>query len=288
MPLTGRAGDQQGSLHTSSCEQVPLTGMIGDQQGAMVGQRCFGVGEAKITYGTGAFMLVNSGGAPVPSSHGLLSTALYRFGASAPTQYALEGAVASCAVGINWFKDSLGMIGAAPEISSLAAQVPDGTEGLVFVPAFGGLLAPHWRDDARATLVGLTLAHDKRHVARAVLEGIAHQAKDVTVCMASDTGAALTGLRVDGGVALSDELLQYQADLCGIAVQRPRDVETTALGAAIAAGLGAGVWSSIADIPSSGDDIERTFEPAICEEERAARCASWQKAVESSFGWARE
>ena len=127
-----------------------------------------------------------------------------------------------------------------------------------------------------------------RHVARAVLEGIAHQAKEVTVCMAADTGAALTGLRVDGGVALSDELLQYQADLCGIAVQRPRDVETTALGAAIAAGLGAGVWSSIADIPSSGDDIERTFEPAICEEERTARCASWQKAVESSFGWARE
>ena len=218
---------------------APLTAMIGDQQSAMVGQRCFESGQAKITYGTGAFMLVNSGATPTPSKHGLLSTALYRFGKGAPTTYALEGAVASCAVGINWFKDSLRMIDSAPEISKLASEVPNGTEGLYFVSAFGGLLAPHWRDDARATLVGLTLAHDRRHVARAVLEGIAHQAKDVVGAMEADTGDGLTGLRVDGGVSLSNELLQYQADLCNIAVERPSDVETTAAGAAIAAGLGA-------------------------------------------------
>ena len=265
---------------------APLTAMIGDQQSAMVGQRCFAPGQAKITYGTGAFMLVNSGTTPTPSQHGLLTTALYRFGRDAPPSYALEGAVASCAVGINWFKDSLGMIGKAPEISSLAAEVPGGTDGLVFVSAFGGLLAPHWRDDARGTLVGLTLAHDKRHVARAVLEGIAHQARDVVGAMNADTGAPVTGLRVDGGVALSNELLQYQADLCDVPVERPSDVETTAMGAAIAAGMGAGVWESVADLPTAAAAIDRTFTPCIGAAERDARCARWTRAVEVSFGWA--
>jgi len=265
---------------------APLTALIGDQQSAMVGQRCFAPGQAKITYGTGAFMLVNSGTSPTPSRHGLLSTALYRFGKDAPTHYALEGAVASCAVGINWFKDSLRMIDAAPEISSLAAEVPGGTDGLVFVSAFSGLLAPHWRDDARGTLVGLTLAHDRRHIARAVLEGIAHQAKDVVGAMEADTGVGLRGLRVDGGVSLSNELLQYQADLCAVAVERPKDVETTAAGAAIAAGLGAGVFGGIEDVPSSRDDIDRTFEPVITPAERTERTERWARAVEASFGWA--
>jgi glycerol kinase len=265
---------------------APLTAMVGDQQSAMIGQRCFGRGQAKITYGTGAFMLVNAGATATTSNHGLLSTVLYKFGAGAPTQYALEGAVASCAVGINWFKDSLGMLATAPEISSLAAEVPDGTEGLVFVSAFGGLLAPHWRDDARATLVGLTLAHDKRHVARAVLEGIAHQARDVVQCMEGDTGSKVASLRVDGGVSLSNELLQYQADLCNVSVERPTDVETTAMGAAISAGLGAGVWKDVSELPSSDDDIDRKFDPAISTAERQARCGRWQKAVDASFGWA--
>ena len=178
------------------------------------------------------------------------------------------------------------MIDSAPEISKLASEVPRGTDGLVFVSAFGGLLAPHWRDDARATLVGLTLAHDRRHVARAVLEGIAHQAKEVVGAMEADTGVGLSGLRVDGGVALSNELLQYQADLCNVAVERPRDVETTAAGAAIAAGLGAGVWSDVKDVPTSSDDIDRRFEPAITPEERQERCERWSKAVQASFGWA--
>lgn len=164
--------------------------------------------------------------------------------------------------------------------------MPNGTDGLVFVSAFGGLLAPHWRDDARGTLVGLTLAHDRRHVARAVLEGIAFQARDVVGAMEADTGVALSGLRVDGGVAMSNELLQYQADLCDITVERPKDVETTAMGAAVSAGLGAGVWSSVAELATSTDEIDRKFEPAITKAERDARCARWDKAVEASFGWA--
>ena len=154
------------------------------------------------------------------------------------------------------------------------------------VSAFSGLLAPHWRDDARGTLVGLTLAHDRRHVARAVLEGIAHQAQEVVGAMEADTGTRLSGLRVDGGVSLSNELLQVQADLCDVTVERPTDVETTAAGAAIAAGLGAGVYDSVEDVPSSSDDIERSFTPAIDDAERKARCARWGRAVEASLGWA--
>ena len=179
------------------------------------------------------------------------------------------------------------MIEKPPEISSLASQVPAGTEGLYFVSAFGGLLAPHWREDARGTLVGLTLAHDKRHVARAVLEGIAFQATDVVGAMVADTGASLAALRVDGGVSMSDELLQYQADLLDISVERPADVETTAAGAAISAGLGAGVFNTVGEVANvRAAEVGATFHPEIGEEERAARKASWAKAVECSFGWA--
>lgn len=271
-----------GALHGA-----PLTGCIGDQQSAMMGQRCFSLGEAKITYGTGAFMLMHAGTTPVPSNAGLLSTALYKLGHSGETAYALEGAVACCAVGINWFRDSLTMIESAPEISKLAGEVPAGTDGLHFVSAFGGLLAPHWRDDARGTLVGLTLAHDRRHVARAVLEGIAFQAADVVGAMTADTGSQLAALRVDGGVSLSDQLLQYQADLLDIEVERPANVETTAAGAAIAAGLGAGVWSDLAAVPAAGAEAGgKVFSPQIGAAERNARKASWAKAVECSFGWA--
>ena len=168
---------------------APLTAMIGDQQSAMVGQRCFGVGQAKITYGTGAFLLMNAGTSAVPSRHGLLSTALYRMGPNAPMTYALEGAVACCAVGINWFRDSLGMLESAPRDLVARGRGRENCRGLYFVSAFGGLLAPHWRDDARGTLVGLTLAHDRRHVSRAVLEGIAFQCKEVVDAMVADTAA---------------------------------------------------------------------------------------------------
>ena len=283
--LLGRVAD--GGALTGA----PLTGCIGDQQSAMVGQRCFSPGQTKVTYGTGCFMLMHaSEGAPTPSSHGLLSTALYQMGPAAPPCYALEGAVASCATGINWFRDNLGMIDSAPQISQLAASVPDeagGSEGLLFVPAFSGLLAPHWRDDARGTLVGLTLRHTKAHVARAVLEGIAYQAAEVAEAMVADAAPTtrLAALRVDGGVSMSDPLMQYQADLLGVAVDRPADVETTAAGAAIVAGIGAGVWESPADLGASAA-VERSFAPAIGDDERAARKARWAKAVQCSLDWA--
>lgn len=268
-----------GALHG-----VALTSMLGDQQSAMVGQRCFSVGDAKTTYGSGAFLLMNAGTKPVRSTHGLLSTALYKFGSWGPTHYAMEGAIASCAVGINWFRDNLKMLREAPEISHLAGQV-ETTDGLFFVPAFGGLLAPHWRDDARATLVGLTLAHDRRHVSRAVLEGIAFQVKEVVDAMAADTGTRLSTMRVDGGVSQSDPLLQYQADLLGVQVQRPANVETTALGAGIGAGLGAGLWNSLEDLSTSGGQIERSYMPSISEAAREEQCAAWSKAIAASTGW---
>ena len=286
LPTITSCAEDLGTIAGGALGGCKLTGCIGDQQSAMVGQRCFAVGEAKVTFGTGAFLLMNAGDAPVPSQHGLLSTALYQFGAGGKTEYALEGAVASCAVGINWFRDSLRMIDTPPQISDLAAEVPGGTDGLYFVSAFSGLLAPHWRDDARGTLVGLTLAHDRRHVARAVLEGIAFQATDVVSSMLADTGAPLATIKVDGGVSLSDPLLQYQADFSGATVERPADVETTAKGAAIAAGIGAGVWSGPADVVAEPPAAAGVFTPKISADERAARKDSWAKAVDCSFGWA--
>ena len=284
LPEIVSSAEPYGTIAAGALAGCPVTGILGDQQSAMVGQRCFNPGDAKITYGTGAFLLMNAGEKPVASTHGLLSTALYQFGSSGPRRYALEGAVACCAVGINWFRDALGMFEKAPEISSLAASV-DSAEGVYFVSAFGGLLAPHWRDDARGALVGLTLAHDKRHVARAVLEGIAHQSADVVQAMVADSGNALTTLKVDGGVALSDELLQAQADIAGAAVYRPADVETTAAGAAVAAGIGAGVFDGPAAL-ADDDGAGAKFAPAIGADERAARVAAWNKAVEASLGWA--
>lgn len=289
--IVASAGDLGRVSNGGALDGVPITGIIGDQQGAMVGQRCFSPGMAKSTYGTGAFVLMNTGTSPVASNHGLLSTALYRIGDDAETVYALEGAIGACAVGINWFRDSLGMIESAPEIDVLAAEARNGTEGLYFVSAFGGLLAPHWRDDARAALVGLSLAHKRPHVARAVLEGIAFQVRDVCEAMASDAANELTELRVDGGVCRSDEMLQYQADFLGVGVARPKNVETTALGAALLAGVGAGALDpprgdASADDEGNGRDDLTRFEPQISDAERAARLESWNDAVNSSLGWA--
>ena len=189
-------------------------------------------GMAKTTYGTGAFTLINTGTTPSPSKNGLLTTALFQLGPNEAPVYALEGAVAACAIGQDWFCDKLGMFPDAGEIHRLAGEVPAGAEGVYFVSAFGGLLAPRWRDDARGALVGLTLAHDKSHVARAVVEGIAHQVREVTTSMVQDSGVPLAAMRVDGGVARSAPLLQFQADLLNTKVERPHNIETTALGAA--------------------------------------------------------
>jgi glycerol kinase len=244
-------------------------------------------------YGTGAFALINTGASPAKSTSGLLTTALYQLGPDAEARYALEGSVGSCATGQEWFCAQLEMFGDAKELHALAETVPAGAEGVVFVSAFGGLLAPRWRDDARGTLAGLTLAHSRKHVARAVVEGIGHQVREVVEAMVLDSGVPLHTMRVDGGVANSNTLLQFQADILNVPVGRPRDVETTALGAALCAGVGAGVWTPehIADEISAetrtGESVvERIFEPQMETEIREQLCKRWDLAVSSSLGWA--
>jgi glycerol kinase len=260
---------------------VPIAGVAGDQQAALFGQACLTPGAAKNTYGTGCFMLLNTGAAPVGSSHGLVTTIAWRiFGR---TTYALEGSVFIAGAAIQWLRDGLGILKNAAESQALAESVPD-TGGVYFVPAFVGLGAPHWDMYARGTVVGLTRGTTRAHLARAALESIAFQSRDVLEAMAADAGISIEGLRVDGGAVANDFLCQFQADLLNVAVLRPRVIETTALGAAYLAGLGAGVWRS-ADEVGKRWALERRFEPRLDESTRATRYDGWRRAVEKSKGW---
>ena len=260
---------------------VPIAGVAGDQQAALFGQACLTPGAAKNTYGTGCFMLLNTGHAPVASSHGLLTTIAWRIGGR--TTYALEGSVFIAGAAIQWLRDGLGILRDAAESQALAESVPD-TGGVYFVPAFVGLGAPHWDMYARGTVVGLTRGTTRAHLARAALESIAFQSRDVLEAMAADAGIAVEGLRVDGGAAANDFLCQFQADVLNVAVLRPRVIETTALGAAYLAGLGAGVWRSAEDVGGRWV-LERRFEPRLDESARATRYDGWRRAVEKSKGW---
>jgi len=260
---------------------VPIAGVAGDQQAALFGQACLTPGAAKNTYGTGCFMLLNTGPAPVASSHGLVTTIAWRIGGR--TTYALEGSVFIAGAAIQWLRDGLGILRDAAESQTLAESVPD-TGGVYFVPAFVGLGAPHWDMYARGTVVGLTRGTTGAHLARAALESIAFQSREVLEAMAADAGVAIEGLRVDGGAAANDFLCQFQADLLNVAVLRPRVIETTALGAAYLAGLGAGVWRS-ADEVGERWALERRFEPRWDESARATRYDGWRRAVEKSKGW---
>jgi glycerol kinase len=259
---------------------IPIAGVLGDQQAALFGQACFAPGMAKTTYGTGAFLLVNTGARPVRSAHGLLASPAWRLpgtaGQPGRTEFALEGSVFVAGAAVQWLRDGLKLIGAAAEIEALAANVPD-SGGVHLVPAFTGLGAPHWDPAARGALLGLTRGTTAAHVARATLEGIAHQVADVLEAMESD-GVPLAELRVDGGAAANDLLLQIQADLAGLPVARPRVRETTALGAAYMAGLTAGAFSDREEIAAHWK-LDRRFEPAIGEDERRERRARWAKAV---------
>ena len=261
---------------------IPLCGAVGDQQAALVGQCCFEPGEAKNTYGTGCFLLLNTGESPVPSKAGLLTTVGYQFEGS-PAVYALEGSVAIAGALIQWLRDNLELIESAPEVESLARSVED-NGGVYLIPAFTGLFAPHWRPDARGTICGLTQFATKAHIARASLEAVAYQVHDVLAAMEVDSGLALGQLRVDGGMAANDLLLQFQSDLHGSPVVRPTVLETTALGAAYAAGVGAGLFSNLNDLRNHWR-TERTFEPAMDAQRRADHLAGWHKALERSFGW---
>lgn len=262
---------------------APLAGMLGDQQAAMVGQACLAPGDAKNTYGTGNFLLINTGETPVFSGAGLLTTVCYRLGAG-PLVYALEGSIAVTGALIQWFRDNLGLISSAAEIEELAASVPD-NGGAYIVPAFSGLFAPYWRSDARGAIVGLTRFVTKAHLARAALEAVAFQTRDVVVAMQADSGTYPGALKVDGGMVSNATLMQFQADILGVPVVRPAVAETTALGAAYAAGLAVGFFESPDEIRAQWAEGGR-FEPAMGDAERARLAADWRKAVTRTFDWA--
>jgi glycerol kinase len=262
---------------------VPLAGALGDQHAALLGQACLAPGDAKNTYGTGCFLLMNTGETPHVSTRGLLTTLAYKLGEAKPV-YALEGSIAIAGALVQWLRDNLGLIQHSHEIEALAHSVEDNGD-VYFVPAFSGLYAPRWRDDARGIIAGLTRFSNKGHIARAALEAAAFQTREALAAMVADSGVAINELKVDGGMAANDLLMQFQADILDAPVVRPRNLETTALGAAYAAGLAVGFFASPGDIAMHWR-AERRFEPAMSESDRARRVASWEKAVERSLGWA--
>ncbi|WP_328999984.1 glycerol kinase GlpK [Kribbella sp. NBC_00709] len=261
---------------------VPLTGDLGDQQAATVGQVCFNPGEAKNTYGTGNFMLLNTGTELVRSKAGLLSTMCYKFGDEAPV-YALEGSIAVTGSAVQWLRDQLGIISGASEIETLARTVED-NGGVYFVPAFSGLFAPYWRSDARGAIVGLSRFNTNAHLARATLEAICYQSKDVSDAMEKDSGVTLDVLKVDGGVTANELAMQMQADVLGVPVSKPVVAETTALGAAYAAGLAVGFWKTKEELVQNWNEDKR-WEPQWSDEQRAKGYAGWQKAVQRTLDW---
>ncbi len=261
---------------------VPIAGVLGDHQAATFGQACLSVGDAKNTYGTGNFMLLNTGTSPVRSHHGLLTTVCYQLGSRDPV-YALEGSIAVTGSLVQWLRDNLGLISSAAEIEQLAGTVKD-NGGTYFVPAFSGLFAPHWRPDARGAIVGLTRYANRGHLARAVLEATAFQTREVLDAMNADSGVELTALKVDGGMVRNDLLMQFQADILGVPVIRPVVSETTALGAAYAAGLAVGAWSDEQEIRNNWAQ-DRRWDPAMAPQRREELLGQWRKAVTRTLGW---
>jgi glycerol kinase len=261
---------------------VPIAGILGDQQAATFGQVCFEPGTAKNTYGTGNFMLLNTGTDQVPSENGLLTTVCYKIG-DQPAVYALEGSIAVTGSLVQWLRDNLGIISSAPEVETLAKTVDD-NGGAYFVPAFSGLFAPYWRSDARGALVGLTRYVNKGHIARAVLEATGFQTREVLDAMNADSGVPLTELKVDGGMVQNETLMQFTADILGVDVIRPKVAETTALGAAYAAGLATGYWAGEDDLRQNWAEDKR-WSPSMDEAARAKTFAKWKKAVTKTFDW---
>ncbi|MGA9522377.1 MAG: glycerol kinase GlpK [Myxococcaceae bacterium] len=255
---------------------IPVSGMAGDQQAALFGQACFKPGESKCTYGTGAFLLMNTGNKPVMSKAGCLTTVAWRLGNK--TTYALEGASFIAGAAVQWLRDGLGLFKKASDVEKLAATVKD-TGDVVFVPALAGLGAPHWRPEARGLFAGIDRSTTKAHLARAVLEGIALQIHDLAEAMKTDSGRGIPSFRVDGGAAANNLMMQYQADILGVPVTRPKDLQTTSLGAAFLGGLGAGVWTSTEQIHGAWK-ADRVFTPKMNGDVRARHLAKWKRAVE--------
>ena len=261
---------------------IPISGILGDQQAALFGQACFDVGDAKNTYGTGCFMLLNTGADPVHSRNGLLTTVAYQIGGE-PAAYALEGSIAIAGALVQWLRDNLGIIESAPEVEALARSVDD-NGGVYFVPAFSGLFAPHWRSDARGVIAGLTRFVNKGHLARAALEATAFQTREVLDAMNLDSGVDLTSLKVDGGMVFNELLMQFQADQLGVPVMRPVVAETTALGAAYAAGLAVGFWEDVDDLRANWG-LDQQWDPTASGSQRDELFAQWKKAVSRTLDW---
>ena len=284
LPIIKSSSEQYGLTdpHGPFGTAIPIAGIVGDQQAAMIGQVCFEQGESKTTYGTGNFALLNTGTEIVRSGNGLLTTVCFKFG-DEPARYALEGSVAVTGSAIQWLRDQLGIINNAAEIENLAASVTD-TAGVYFVPAFSGLFAPYWRSDARGAIVGLTRAATKAHLARAALEAICYQTRDVMDAMVADSGVPMRQMRVDGGITANSLCMQMQADIMGIDISKPLVAETTALGAAYAAGLAVGFWSSQQELRSQWQESRR-WSPTSTPDGRKKSYSQWRKAVERTLNW---
>ena len=283
LPKIASSSEAFGHATLSAIQGVPIAGALGDQQAALVGQACFKVGEAKNTYGTGCFMLMNTGTAPVQSKFGLLTTVAYRLGAQ-PTHYALEGSIAITGALVQWLRDNLGLISTSTDVERLARDVED-NGGVYFVPAFSGLYAPYWKDSARGVIAGLTRYVNKGHIARAALEATAFQVREVVEAMTQDSGTTIDILRADGGMVVNDLLMQFQADILGIPVVRPKIKETTALGAAYAAGLAVGFFKDTDELAAHWA-LDRRWEPKMNISTRERLYRYWKKAVERTFDWA--
>ena len=282
LPEIKSSSEVYGECKSGVLNGIPVAGILGDQQAATFGQACLEKGTAKNTYGTGNFMLLNTGEEKVPSENGLLTTVCYKIGDQKPV-YALEGAIAVTGSLVQWIRDNLKMIKDASEIEELAATVDD-NGGAYFVPAFSGLFAPHWRSDARGALVGLTRFVNRGHIARAVLEATAFQTREVLDAMNADSGVPLTELKVDGGMVVNETLMQFQADILGVDVVRPKVAETTALGAAYAAGLAVGYWENDEDITNNWGEDKR-WTPNMDDAERERLYRNWKKAVTKTLDW---
>jgi glycerol kinase len=282
LPRIASSSELYGNAELDSIREVPLAGILGDQQAALVGQTCFRPGEAKNTYGTGCFMLENMGTEPVHSRFGLLTTVAYKFGEQ-PAHYALEGSIAVTGALVQWLRDNLGLIQSSAEVEALARTVNDNGD-VYFVPAFSGLYAPYWQARARGVIAGLTRYANKGHVARAVLEASAFQTREVLEAMGKDSGIQLQSLRTDGGMVGNDLLMQFQSDIINLPVVRPVVKETTALGAAYAAGLAVGYYSGLDDLRANWA-VDRTWHPQMDQATREHLYACWKKAVSRSFDW---
>jgi glycerol kinase len=282
MPEIRSSSEYYADLKTGSLAGVPISGLLGDQHAALVGQTCFRPGELKNTYGTGCFLLMNTGATKVDSAAGLLTTLAYRLGKQPPV-YALEGSIAVTGSLVHWLRDNLGLIDKSADIEDLARTVDD-NGGVYFVPAFSGLYAPYWKDSARGVIVGLTRYVTKGHIARAVLEATAFQTRDVVAAMEADSGIPLKQLRTDGGMVVNELLMQMQANTLNCAVVRPRMRETTAVGAAYAAGLGCGFYKDTDDLRNYWS-VDKTWRPNIDPRERGRQYRQWKKAVYRSFDW---